>query len=83
MKIFDLLQSSHSGPVCQGCVHFENDPAIIEKTYPGLNIMSSGYASVRDSDGICSFNDLYLSAQDSCPNFTARTVKAKHKQNPG
>lgn len=75
MKIFDLLQSDNSGPVCRDCVHFENDPALIEKTYPGLNIMSSGYASVRDSDGICNFNDLYLSAQDDCPNFAARMVK--------
>ncbi|TSJ42648.1 hypothetical protein FO440_00200 [Mucilaginibacter corticis] len=76
MKIFDLLQSGNSGPVCRDCVHFENDPAIIEKTYPGLAIMSSGYASVRDCDGICNFNDLYLSAHDSCPNFTARAGKA-------
>jgi hypothetical protein len=69
MKIFDYIQLKSSESVCQNCAHFQNDPAIIEKTYPGLAIMSSGFASVRDQDGICNFNQLYLSARDSCPQF--------------
>ena len=79
MKIFDLLQLGNSGPVCRECVHFENDPAIIEKTYPGLNIMSSGYASVLDRDGICNYNELYLSARDSCPSFALRGSKVSQE----
>jgi hypothetical protein len=74
MKIFNSIQFGNSGPICQQCEHFQNDPAIIEKAYPGLTIMSSGFASVRDQDGLCNYNEIYLSARDSCPNFTPRTA---------
>jgi hypothetical protein len=50
-------------------MHFQNDPAFIEKAYPGLTVMSSGFASARDRDGFCNYNQLYLSARDSCPHF--------------
>jgi hypothetical protein len=69
MKIFNSIQLNNSGPICQDCAHFQNDPAIIEETYPGLTVMSSGFASVRDQDGFCNHNQLYLSARDSCPHF--------------
>jgi hypothetical protein len=58
-------------PNCQNCAHFQNDPAHIEAVYPGLTAMSSGFASVRDRDGVCDHNQLYLSARDSCPHFCA------------
>jgi hypothetical protein len=74
MKIFNYIQSGNTGPVCGQCVHFQNDPAVIESTYPGLKIMSSGYASVRDQDGLCDHNQIYLSARDSCPHFSLRTA---------
>jgi len=71
MKIVGSMQSRHSGPICQNCANFQNDPAILEALYPGLKIMSSGYACVRDRDGICTHHQLYLSALDSCPDFAA------------
>ncbi|MDB5005144.1 MAG: hypothetical protein JWQ34_3369 [Mucilaginibacter sp.] len=74
MKIFDSLQLGKSiGATCQKCAYFRNDPAVIEDAYPGLTIMSSGFASVRDQDGFCDYNELYLSAGDSCPHFVSRT----------
>jgi hypothetical protein len=82
MKIFTSIQlsgsgpMSNSGPTCQGCIHFQNDPALIEAVYPGLTTMSSGFASVRDRDGFCDYNQLYLSARDSCPHFTPRASNA-------
>jgi hypothetical protein len=75
MKLLDLIQLRNCGDTCQKCVHFENDPALIEQAYPGLTTMSSGYASVRDKDGLCSYNQLYLSAQDSCENFINKPPK--------
>jgi len=72
MSIFNLIQFSNSGETCQKCIHFKNDPALIEETYPGLTSMSSGYASVRDKDGLCDHHDLYLSAHDTCPSFSLR-----------
>ncbi len=71
MKIFNSIQLRTSGSICQNCVHFQNDPAFIEKAYPGLSVMSSGFASVRDQDGFCNYNQLYLSARDSCPDFVS------------
>jgi hypothetical protein len=77
MKIFNSIQLNNSatGSICQNCAHFQNDPAIIEEAYHGLTAMSSGFASVRDKDGFCNYNQLYLSARDSCARFTLRTFE--------
>ena len=72
MKIFNSIQWKSSGPVCQHCVYFKNDPAHIEDAYHGLQVMSSGFASVRDRDGFCNLNQLYLSARDNCARFTKK-----------
>jgi hypothetical protein len=57
---------------CGTCKYFNNDPAAIEAAWPGLTSMSSGYASVRDQDGLCSYHEIYLSARDGCPQFSSR-----------
>jgi hypothetical protein len=72
MKILNSIQRNNSDPTCRNCVHFLNDPGLIEEAYPGLKSMSSGYASVRDRDGFCNAHQLYLSARDSCPRHTPR-----------
>jgi hypothetical protein len=78
MKIFKSIQLHSSGPLCRDCTHFQNDPVCIEKSDPGLTAMSSGFASVRDQDGFCNYNQLYLSARDICPHFAPRkTAPAK------
>jgi hypothetical protein len=55
---------------CKVCAHFKNAPAYLERVIPGLNSMSSGYASVRRDDGICVLHDIYLAAHSSCEAFT-------------
>jgi hypothetical protein len=77
MKIAAFISRGNTGPVCQGCVWFQNDPAFIETAYPGLTTMSSGFASVRDRDGVCEFHQLYLSARDSCEQFSLRGLGHK------
>jgi hypothetical protein len=57
---------------CGACVHFSNDPATIEDTFRGLSAMSSGHASVRAHDGLCSLHEVYLSFRDTCGNFSAQ-----------
>jgi hypothetical protein len=57
---------------CGNCIHFQNNPAILEKTLPGLACLSSGFGSVRAQDGLCNRHDLYLSNWDSCPDQAAR-----------
>ena len=61
------------GAACGRCAHFENDPAALERAFPGLASMGSGYASVRAQDGLCRRHDLYLSARDRCASFVAAT----------
>jgi hypothetical protein len=69
MQLFKSVLFSRPGSACQHCVHFENDPALVEAAYRGITAMSSGFASVRDRDGFCGRHQLYLSAWDSCPEF--------------
>ncbi|MHA4809527.1 hypothetical protein ACX0G9_15545 [Flavitalea flava] len=80
MKIFNSIQLGNSGPICQNCAYFQNDPAFIEKVYPGLTAMSSGFASVRDQDGFCNYNELYLSARDSCPGFAPCKIEVNQQK---
>jgi hypothetical protein len=80
MNIFNSIQLSSSGPVCRDCTYFQNDPAVIEDAYRGLTVMSSGFASVRDQDGLCNYHQLYLSARDSCPAFASAASKITQEQ---
>jgi len=82
MKSFSLKKEIADGPqvaCCMVCAHFSNSPEFLERAIPGLKTMSSGHASVRKDDGICSLHDLYLSASAYCEQFaqdnvTGRTV---------
>ena len=58
-------------PKCINCKHFRNTPEYLEKTFPGLNVMSSGMASVRADDGLCLKRDVYLAAYYHCEEFEA------------
>ena len=55
---------------CGGCIHFVDDGAAIEAAFPGLSALSSGYASVRFDDGLCTRHEIYLPATATCPAFT-------------
>jgi hypothetical protein len=54
---------------CISCRFFANDPALIEATFPGLNALSSAYASVRSDAGICSRHEFFLSSWQRCRDF--------------
>ena len=56
---------------CMDCAHFRNSPEYLEAVIPGLKTMSSGHASVRKDDGICTLLGLYLSANAHCDQFAA------------
>jgi hypothetical protein len=51
-------------------MYFRNSAEYLERIYPGIKTMSSGHASVRKDDGICSLHDLYLSADAHCDEYT-------------
>jgi hypothetical protein len=69
MKLSDVIRFSRQQAGCRNCAHFNADPAMIEQAYPGLTALSSGYASVRDEDGLCNYHQIYLSANDSCADI--------------
>ncbi len=56
---------------CMQCRFFRNDPVWIETAFPGLNSLSSAYASVRADAGTCSRHGLFLSPWKSCGDFEA------------
>jgi hypothetical protein len=58
---------------CLNCSNFRNHPQYLEKVFKGLNILSSGYASVRKDDGVCLLHDLYLSADAHCEQYQSDT----------
>ncbi len=51
---------------CHDCRFFDNDPARLEAAVPGLNALSSAYASVRADAGLCSRHELFLSPWKCC-----------------
>jgi hypothetical protein len=60
------------GESCGSCAHFRNDPAYLERLFPGLTSLSSGDASVRGDDGHCRRHDRYLGADACCADFRSR-----------
>ena len=56
-------------PSCVQCKHFQNDAKQVEAALPGLSSLSSAYAAVRCSDGICTVHERYIAASGICPAF--------------
>lgn len=60
----------HNLASCGNCRYFRNDPADhLERLFPGLTSLSSGFGSARCNDGICVRHDRYLRADASCASF--------------
>jgi hypothetical protein len=57
---------------CANCAHFENAPVMLERLIPGLRSLSSGFAAVRDQDGLCSLHERYLPASAFCADHAVR-----------
>jgi hypothetical protein len=55
---------------CRQCKHFQNDALEVEAALPGLSSLSSAYAAVRSSDGICAVHERYVAASSICATFT-------------
>jgi hypothetical protein len=56
-------------PACKRCKHFQNQPSQVEAALPGLSSLSSAYAAVRCSDGICAVHERYVAASSICVAF--------------
>ena len=63
---------------CLDCRHFCNDPAVIERAFPGLTAMGSAYADVRANDGLCARHGIYLALTNGCAGFEVeRDLRAR------
>ncbi len=58
---------------CAACGHFSNDPAGLESELPALRALSSAYAAVRSSDGLCAIHERYVAASSGCSSYAAST----------
>lgn len=54
---------------CHECKHFQNEAAHVEAALPGLSSLSSAYAAVRYSDGVCAVHRRYIAASSICSTF--------------
>ena len=65
-----------SGTTCARCRFFDGDAASLEATLAGLRVLGSGYASVRDEDGICALRQRFASARSTCADFAPVSDRA-------
>ena len=55
---------------CARCAHFDGDARSLEARIAGLRVLGSGYASVRDEDGLCARHERFAAARATCADFT-------------
>lgn len=58
--------------VCKKCRYFDNDPLMLERTFKGINVLSSVHGSTRGDAGICNLHDLYLLPSYTCSDYERR-----------
>jgi hypothetical protein len=68
MRAKPKMQAAASSS-CLACRHFSHAPREVEAALPGLMTLSSAYAAVRASDGICAVHDRYVAASSVCASF--------------
>jgi hypothetical protein len=59
---------------CRDCRYFNNEPAFLERAFPGLNALSSAYGATNGENGICTKRDIYLSPVKQCRDFEERST---------
>jgi hypothetical protein len=55
------------GLTCRDCIHFNNDPAWLERVFPGLNALSSAYGSARGEAGVCNKRNYFAHTDSRSP----------------
>jgi hypothetical protein len=66
--------NSTLGNSCASCGHFNDRPPDIEAAFPGLSSLSSAYAAVRSSDGLCRVHDRYVAATSFCTGYAVGAI---------
>jgi hypothetical protein len=64
---------------CLSCLHFNDAASDIEAALPGLASLSSAYAAVRSSDGLCGVHDRYVASRSVCDRHITRLTAASER----
>jgi len=60
------------GKACGNCRFFVGAARDLEREVPGLNILSSGFASVRAETAFCRWHEVFFVPSKACSDF--RTI---------
>ncbi len=68
-------------PSCRDCIHFEDDPAEIERRLPSIRILGSAWGSTRGNAGLCAALDRFHDPIPAveCPLFEARSEDRRRR----
>jgi len=64
---------------CLDCVHFVDDPGLIESEFPGIPVFGSAYSSARGLAGICEERQRFM---DPLPASYCRTFEERGGADP-
>lgn len=64
---------------CGSCRHFDNDPLMLERTFKGINALSSVHGSTRGDAGICNLHDRFLLPSYRCADYEDRNKPSSDK----
>jgi len=67
-----MNNESGQTPTCSKCRYFRNDPAELEKMFPGILILSSTYGSTRARAGVCDIHERFHDPEPACTEFAPR-----------
>ena len=67
-----MTTASTEARCCAGCAHLEDDPKRLERTLPGLLILSSAHGDSRGDQGLCEVHDTLVTPDMTCDAFLAR-----------
>lgn len=57
---------------CAECRFFNDDPEALERSFPGILVLSSSYGSTRGRAGICAVRDTFQDPETACSEFERR-----------
>jgi hypothetical protein len=60
---------------CGLCLHFVNDPKLLERSFVGISALSSAFGSTRGQAGICLKESTFHDPEPVCLAFEPRLRK--------
>jgi len=60
---------------CAECRYFQDDPAALERSFPGILVLSSSYGSTRGRAGICAVRNTFQDPEVACREFELRPAR--------